>query len=174
VADSPDGIAVGRDRDMRGRANQIWIRRGLLALVAAIPILALFNVFGQRPDTSFADSPAASLKVYAPSRVRGGLLYTARFHITAHRQLGNLRLVLSSGWLEQMTLNAIGPQPVQQASENGKLDLILGHLRAGKTILLWISYQVNPTNVGRRPQDVALDDGNQRLVTIHRTFTVFP
>lgn len=174
MADSPDGIALGRDRDLKGRENQIWIRRGILTLIGVIPILALLNLFGQVPQTSFGDSKAASLQVYAPARVRGGLLYTARFHITAHHELGHPRLVLASGWLEQLTLNAMGPQPIQQASDNGKMVLILGHIGAGKSVIVWIAYQVNPTNVGRRSQDVELDDGNQRLVTIHRSFTVFP
>jgi hypothetical protein len=34
--------------------------------------------------------------------------------------------------------------------------------------------QVNPTNVGRRSQDVALYDGGTLLTTIERTITIFP
>ena len=145
-----------------------------MLLIAVLPVVALFNVFGQRPETTTARSPAASLLVYAPSHVRGGLLYTARFEITAHQELGHPRLILAPGWAEQLTLNAIGPQPVSQASEHGRLDLILGHMSAGKKAVLWISYQVNPTNVGNHDQDVSLDDGNRRLLTVHRSFTVFP
>jgi uncharacterized membrane protein YcaP (DUF421 family) len=47
----PDAIVLKRDRDLEGRQLDIWIRRGLMGLVAAVPLLALFNVFGQRPDT---------------------------------------------------------------------------------------------------------------------------
>jgi hypothetical protein len=34
--------------------------------------------------------------------------------------------------------------------------------------------QVNPTNVGRRAANVALYDGDTRLLTVHRTITIFP
>jgi hypothetical protein len=33
---------------------------------------------------------------------------------------------------------------------------------------------VNPTNVGRRSADVALYDGDTRLLAVHRTITVYP
>jgi hypothetical protein len=37
-----------------------------------------------------------------------------------------------------------------------------------------MQFQVNPTNVGRRPQDVRLYDGTTLLATIHRRITIFP
>jgi hypothetical protein len=63
---------------------------------------------------------------------------------------------------------------VGEASRNGKLVLTLGHVRAGATYILFMQLQVNPTNIGRRSQDVALYDGGTLLGTIDRTVTVFP
>ena len=37
-----------------------------------------------------------------------------------------------------------------------------------------MEFQVNPTNVGRRSQNVELRDGDTHISTIHRTMTVFP
>jgi hypothetical protein len=37
-----------------------------------------------------------------------------------------------------------------------------------------MQFQVNPINVGHRSQDVALYDGKQKLLELHRTITVFP
>jgi hypothetical protein len=37
-----------------------------------------------------------------------------------------------------------------------------------------MDFQVNPTNVGHRSQDVTLADGNTALVTLHRNVTIFP
>jgi hypothetical protein len=82
---TPEAIDLARDRDLRGRDKGLWIRRALLTLIALVPLLALFNVFGQRPTTAKATAPAATLSVYAPTKLRGGLLWEARFHITAHR-----------------------------------------------------------------------------------------
>ena len=97
-------------------------------LIGLVPLLALFNLFGQRPHLSSAASPPASLEVYAPSRVRGGLLWEARFTITAHRELKDAVLELDKGWLEGMTMNTVEPAPVGEGSHDGKLVLDLGHV----------------------------------------------
>jgi hypothetical protein len=174
MADIPDGIVLKRDRELAGRAHEIWVRRALFSLLVAVPILALVNLFGQRPGTSTAASGAAKLVVYAPARVRSGLLFEARFRIEARRKLENAALVLDPGWLEGMTVNSIAPSPNKQTSENGLLRLDLGKIEAGQKYRLFIYFQVNPTNVGHRSQDVELDDGSQRLMSIQRTITIFP
>jgi hypothetical protein len=174
MAQIPDTIVLKRDRDLAGRRNEIWVRRGLFALLCIVPVLAVLNVFGQRPATSSATTPAARLKVYAPTRVRGGLLFEARFHITAERALQKASLVLDPGWLEGMTLNTIEPAPIGEASANGSLSLELGHIPQGQSYLLFLQFQVDPTNVGHRNQTVQLYDGNQKLLELHRTITVFP
>jgi hypothetical protein len=35
-------------------------------------------------------------------------------------------------------------------------------------------WQVNPTSLGRRHLYAAFEDGNTRLVAVHRTVTIFP
>jgi len=171
---APQGIVLKRHRDLVGRSWHVWVRRALLALVAALAVLALANVFGQRPATSSAAGAAAALSVYSPMRVRGGLMFTSRFHLTARKDLKNATLVLSPGWVEGMQVNSTNPQPVNEASRNGRLVLELGHIGAGQSYLLFIEFQVNPTNVGHRAQDVELDDGTAPLLTIHRSITIFP
>jgi hypothetical protein len=150
------------------------VRRGLFALVCAIPVLALLNVFGQRPGTARAGAPEAKLALYAPAQVRSGLLFEARFHVTALQDLKKATLVLGSGWLEGMQANTIEPSPLGEASANGKLSLQLGHIPAGQSYVLYMEFQVDPTNVGHRAQDVALYDGRRRLLELHRTITVLP
>jgi hypothetical protein len=174
MADTPDTIRVGYHRDLRGRLWQIWVRRVLMALVALVPVVALFNVFGQRPATSAATAPAASLKVYAPTHVRGGLLYMARFRVTARSDLKKALLILSSGWAEQITINTIEPSPIGDGSSNGKLVFQLGHIPAGQSYVLYMGFQVNPTNVGHRAQDVTLADGSTALITLRRSVTIYP
>jgi hypothetical protein len=174
MAQAPDTIVLKRDRDLTGRQNEIWVRRGLFALLCIVPVLALLNLFGQRPATSSATTGAAHLKVYAPVRVRGGLLFEARFHVTAEQDIKKAILVLDPGWLEGMTVNTIEPAPTTEASANGSLSLQLGHIPRGQSYLLFIQFQVNPTNVGHRHQTVQLYDGKQKLLELHRTITVFP
>lgn len=170
----PDTIVLARDRDLGPRRNDIWIRRGLFGLVCLVPVLALLNVFGQRPDTAAGSAATASLSVTAPSRVRGGLLYQARFSVTARKKLDQAELVLARGWIHDLTINTMEPSPTSETSQDGKLALDLGPIPAGQTYVLYIDYQVNPTNVGRQDQTTTLYDGNRALVTLHRTLTVFP
>ena len=174
MADIPEGIVLRSDRDLAGRRNDVWIRRSLLALVGVVPLLALLNLFGQHPETLKASTPTASLSVFAPSSVRGGLLFEARFHIVAHRELKNAILILDSGWLEGMQVNTIEPSPVNEASKDGKLEFTLGHIPAGHSFILFIQFQVDPTNVGHRTAGAELWDGNSRLLHIPRAVTVYP
>jgi len=174
VAEIPDTIVLERDRDLVGRSWEIWVRRALFLLMPIVVVLALLNLFGQRPSTTTVGADAATLKVFAPHRVRSGLLYGARFHITARSEIKDARLVLGSGWLEGMTVNTIEPSPIGEASDNGRLSLDLGHIPEGQSHVLFVDFQVNPTNVGHRPQTIELYDDATKLLEIHRSITVFP
>jgi len=171
----PDGLVLKRHRDLEGvSASGLWWRRGILAVIALFSLLALGNLFGQRPATVTARTQAATLSLYAPSRVRSGLLFSARFRISAHRELKNATLVLDPGWAEGMAINTIEPSPIGEASRNGKLSFELGHVPAGSAYVLWMQFQVNPTNVGHRSQDVELLDGEQPITRIDHSITIFP
>jgi hypothetical protein len=174
VADAPDGIVLRRHRDLIGRRWQVWVRRGLLGLVLLVALLALLDVFGQRPSTTSAAAAAATLRVDSPGSVRGGLLYQVRFTIETHQDLKNATLVLDTGWFDGLTVNTIEPGPVNEASRDGKLALELGHLPSGAKHVLFIDYQVNPTTVGTRTQTVALDDGETPILSIDHDLTIFP
>jgi hypothetical protein len=143
-------------------------------VLGCVPLLALLNVFGQRPDTSRVATKAAILSVYSPSRVRGGLMFTTRIHVTARKELKRAALILDPGWVEGMQVNSIDPQPVTEGSDNGRIVLGLGHIPAGQSTITFIEFQVDPTNVGHRSQDVVLTDNSKPIATLHRTITIFP
>ncbi len=170
----PDGLVLKRNRDLEGKKHEAWIRRSLLLLVGVVPLLALLNVFGQRPHVETARAAPASLELYSTPHLRGGLLFEARFTVYAHRELKKATLELDRGWMEGFTINTIEPSPVGEGSHDGKLVLELGHVPAGDKYSLYMQIQVNPTNVGRRSQDVRLYDGEQLIATIHRRVTIFP
>src|SRR5204862_2139208 len=174
MAGAPDALTLKRHRDLAGRRWWVPGRRILLALLTAVLVAGLFNVFGQRPHNSIAATPAASLKVYAPVHARSGLVYAARFHITARHDIKDAFLVLDPGWAEGYTVNGLAPQPVTEADRNGRLAYGFGHIPAGQSLIFFMSLQVNPTNVGRHAQNVELDDGETPILTIHRQITIFP
>src|SRR3954451_11957266 len=175
MADVPDTLVLKRHRDLEGtRAASLWIRRAILGLIALFAVLALFNLFGQHPGTVTRTAPAAKLELYAPTHLRGGLLWMARFTIDAQQELKDAQLVLDPGWAEAITINTIEPRPVGEASRNGRLAFDLGHIPAGDRYTLFMQFQANPTNVGRRAQDVDLLDGDRQILHIDRVVTIFP
>ena len=106
--------------------------------------------------------------------VRGGLVFTTQIVITPHQQLHDARLYLDNGWFQAMTFNAVAPQPSTQSAQGRWQVWDFGKIPAGTAFHVWISWQVNPTNIGRHSQSVALYDGGTPLMTAQRILTVFP
>ena len=173
MADTPEFLTLKKNRD-RSERVELALRRGFFGLLTIVIVAALLNLFGQRPTNTLAAASAADLKVFAPAAVRGGLYYEGRITVEAKSELEKTTLVFDSGWTEQMQINTIEPSPVGEASRDGKLTLDFGHLGAGRRLVVWLQFQVNPTNVGRRSQDVALYDDTTLLATANRKVTVFP
>jgi hypothetical protein len=174
VTEAPAGLTLGRHRDLTGREKRPLARWIVLGVLGLLCLLGLANLFGQRPATDTAESAVATLDVYSPPRLRSGLYFESRFRIRAHREIEEATLVLDPGWLEGMTLNTLEPGPIGEASRDGRIALELGRVPAGEEHLFFLHFQVNPTNVGRRSQDVELYDGEERLLAIDRTVTIFP
>ncbi len=174
MAEIPDGITFESHRDLRGRGRYVWLRRGMLCAIAVLPVLALLNVFGQHPATSSASGPAAALSVTAPSRLRSGLIFQVKVKVDARRDIKQLQLDFDEGWWESMSVNSIAPEPEQETSKDGRVQLTYGDLPAGESLVCRVYFQVNPTNVGERREDVTLADGETPLLTVHRSLTIFP
>lgn len=170
----PDGLTLERNRDLHGRSGHVWYRRALLCVIAVLPILALLNVFGQRPTTVSARALGADLAVTAPARLRSGLIFQVRVQVTAHENLAKPQLVFSPGWWDSMSENSMEPNPSSQTNLDGSVVLSYTPLAAGHKLTVWLYFQVNPTNVGKRREDVELDNGATVITHVHRSLTIFP
>jgi hypothetical protein len=170
----PDGLSLERNRDLRGRSRHGWYRRALLCLVAVLPVLALLNVFGQRPTTTSAHGLAADLTVTAPARLRSGLIFQVRVQVTARADMAKPQLIFDPGWWDSMSENSLEPNPSSQTNENGRVVLSYNALAAGHKLVVWLYFQVNPTNVGKRRENVELDDGATFITRVKRSLTIFP
>jgi hypothetical protein len=173
---APDYIELGRHRDFEKRRIEQWLPNVLLCVVAVVPILALFNVFGQSPSVEKVANPngVATLELSAPKKVRSGLLFQARIDIHANKEIKDAVLVLDSGWLESMTLNTAEPAASSETSRNGSLAFDLGAIPAGKVWRQYLEFQANPVNLGSQSQGITLYDGNVPLLHMNRDLMVWP
>jgi hypothetical protein len=174
VKERPKSLDRASDLELQGRGRHTLYRRLGLAVLTLIVLAALLGAFGQQSTTTVAAAREASLSVDAPAHLRGGLLFQARFEVDAKRRLAHPKLVLSSGWLDSMTLNTVAPTPLSENSGADGLSMAFEELPAGHRLIVWTDWQVNPTNVGRRSEDATLFDGSTPIVSAHRTVTVFP
>jgi hypothetical protein len=152
----------------------VWVRRAVLVVLGLIILAGLLNRFGQRPAESATTVPAATLRLSAPARIRGGLFFQSRLDIRAAQAIDHPRIVLDNGWVEGMQVNSIEPAPVGEASRDGRVVLSYDALEAGDVLRVWLQFEVNPTNVGRRSYSVELDDTEQPVARLDPKITVLP
>lgn len=174
MAELPHGLDRARHVELERRAGALWVRRVFLAALTALLVIALFNVFGQQPKTSLADTAKARLVVEAPDRIRGGIFYQARIEVTARRRIAHPRLLLDQGFAEEQSINTIEPAPTDEASREGRLEFSYDTLEPGQRLVVWLQLQANPATFGRRAQGVALSDGSERVAYVARRLTQFP
>jgi hypothetical protein len=91
---------------------------------------------------------------------------TRRLRIDARKDIKKAVLVFAPGWADQYTFNGVSPQPISEGSADGKVSFTLGHIPQGKHFTLFVSLQVNPTNVGHHGQTVWLYDGSTEVAAI--------
>jgi len=169
----PDFISLGAHRDHEHPVER-WSRWALVAVLVALAAGGLAGLFGQRPTMTEADAAVATLRVQAPSALRGGLVFQGRFQVVARRPIHTPTLVLSASWFENMSFNTIEPEPTRTMNVDHGVALEFPPLQGGHTLTVYIPFQVNPTTVGRRSQDVALRDGRRPIAVVERTVTIFP
>ncbi len=165
---------VAAEPDPRGATAGLWARRAVMTGFAAIAVLGLLDVFGQGATQSTARTPAAVLRLTAPSAVRGGLFFQSRVEVLARRAIAHPRLVLDEGWVEGMQFNSTEPAPVSEASRDGRVVFSYDRIDAGDRLVVWMQFEVDPTNVGHRSYGLELDDAETQIAAVHRWLTVFP
>ena len=147
-----------------------------MCLLAAVPVVALCNVVGQRATTAHASSPAANLVVRSPSAIRPGDIYQAKITVTAvGAALPQAQLVLGSGWIDGLTMNTTQPTPTNESSgPNGSLVFDIGTVQPGQPYVEYLEFQVNPTSISRRSQVVTVLSNKTPVVSLNRTMTIIP
>jgi hypothetical protein len=174
MAALPDLLDRKTHVDLPGHDYESWVRRAVLLAFVGLSAAGVANVFGQHTQTVSVDAPGAKLTVEAPAAARGGLIYQARFRVDAHRALAKPTLVLDPGWFDGLTINTVEPDAVKWDQTGGLNTIQLPPIASGGHFVLLMQYQVNPTVIGHRVQDVALEDGGTPVATLRHAQTIFP
>jgi hypothetical protein len=170
----PDYLDRSAHVDLHDRNVEPWFRRAGLLVLLGICALGLANVFGQHTHVLSVDSPAARLTVETPGAARGGLIYQSIFTVEAHEDLSEPTIHLEPGWFDGLTINTVQPDAVEWGQHEGRNTLKLPPIESGEKFVLRLQYQVNPTVLGRRSQDVVLMDGDTELARLDHAQTLFP
>lgn len=176
MADVPEHLDPGLHRDLAGRAAEPWVRRAVLLVLVAVLAIGLANVFGQQASTTEVAGAAATLRMSAPSAIRGGDIFALRLEIAATgAPIDKPRVVLGRGWLEGITVNTQSPAAAaEEGTPDGGVVMSFDTVPAGRTLTVRMQLQVNPTTVSRREAVVVLRDGGRELARVDRSLTIFP
>jgi hypothetical protein len=84
-----------------------------LPLLAAIPLLTLFGVFGERRETARAVSPSVEMSVHYPSRFRYRQVESLDVSVrnVSGRALDTVRVSLDTGYITRFSSVRIEPAP---------------------------------------------------------------
>lgn len=173
MAEMPDQLDRRQHVERPRRVMEAWIRRAGIALLSVFLLLGLLDVFGQRPVEVAVSSKQATLTLSAPEAIRGGLIYEARFRIDALQALERPALVLDPGWFDGFTIT-VDPDPLGWTQREGRNIASYGRIPAGRNLTVRLHVQVNPTAVGRRRQNVTLEDAGHRVLALEHTAFVYP
>jgi hypothetical protein len=84
-----------------------------LPLLAAVPLLTLFGVFGERRETTRAVSPSVEMTVHYPSRFRYRQAQSLEVSVrnVSGRALDTVRVSLDTGYITRFSSVRIEPAP---------------------------------------------------------------
>ena len=170
---APEGLTLDRHRDFVGRARGPIVREVLLGILCAVLLLGLLNAFGQVETVDGAEGSAARFEVSAPTKLRGGLFFEARFgskRSRDHECDDRPRPGLARGHHAEH----LAPAPIGESSRDGTSRSSSGASPPATRYILYLHFQVNPTAVGIRSQDVGLYDGERLIASFDRDAIVWP
>jgi hypothetical protein len=146
----------------------------LLVLGSLMAAAALGAFGGEGLDTTAVDGAGARLVVEAPDTLRNGEFYEMRVYVTPSRPVGDLVLSVDAGLWRQTTQNSMLPAAAEEGFEDGAFHFSYGAAEAGRTILVKMDFQLNPSLLGDVAGRIRVLDGSQDLAALPLEIEVRP
>ena len=146
-----------------------------LLLLALLLGLALSGAFGGGQEEAMRwSNRLVSLDLRQPAPMRNGEMFETRLTITPRVATGDLVLALSPGLWRDMTINSFHPEAASADYQAGLFRFSYGPRPAGKPLVIILDGQVNPQLRGGTTGDVAIYDGERRLMAAVVKMQVLP
>ena len=168
----PDGI--GED-SLRATAFHRHASPLAIVVLGIFLTLALAGLFGGQPHAiTRASAPQADLTVAAPEVIRNGEFFEMRIEATPHRHFDNLTISVSPSLWRDITVNSTIPQAGSETVKDGEFRFSYGAREAGDPLTVKIDFQINPSLFAGTDGEIALLDGEQRIISQRLSMKVMP
>lgn len=171
MATYPQGIEERHGSEF-GTRHATWWRLGVLVVILGIALLGL--VGGGPASTVRASSPAASLAVTSPDRLRNGMFFETRIAAVARAPVGDVVIAIPAGMWRDTTINSLIPGPKEEQFVDGEFRFHFGALEAGAKLGLKIDGQLNAPRYGASRGRIRLLDGNRELTAVPVALKIIP
>lgn len=169
----PDGIVdrhAAPRRGLRAHANLVS-----LLVLGALMITAMTGWLAGSPTVGRqAAGPAATLTASIPERLRNGEFFEMRLTVTARQPIGDATIAIPPALWRDMTINSMIPAPSEEAFKGGAYRFRYGPLAAGETLTMKIDGQINPPLTVGTTGEVAVYDGDVRIVALPVHIRILP
>ncbi len=155
-----------------GHRHASWWRLGILALILGVALLGFLG--GAPAPTLRAASPAATLAVTSPDRLRNGIFFETRISALAKRPIEDAVIAVPAALWRDITINTMIPAAAEEEFVGGEFRFHFGPLRPGEQLGLKIDGQMNPARLGSSGGRIRLLDGESEVIALPIELKVIP
>jgi hypothetical protein len=169
---APEGIESHHIHRAEGSSIQRWPFGS--AALGVLLALSYFGVYGD--DQTLSDSGEnVQFVIQGPAVIRNGEFFEMMLQVEARRDIQNLVVLVEPGLWRDMTVNTLLPDPSEQGFANGAFSFDFGMLDGGKSLLVKIDGQVNPSHgPSANEGDVSIADDRTTLASVNFKIEVLP
>lgn len=146
-----------------------------LVLIGGLLFAALLGVFGgQKHPVRSVGNDAVRLTLADAETLRSGMFFETRITIEPKRPIADVVLALSPELWRDITINSAIPAAEKEEFADGMIRMSFGPGEPGKPIAIKFDGQVNPPLIGANRGEVAVFDGERRLIGLPVSQRVLP
>ncbi|KTR83773.1 hypothetical protein NS277_07345 [Novosphingobium barchaimii] len=146
-----------------------------ILFLGAILTAGLAGLFGGQSDpVREVRDNGTILSVRAPTTLRNGMLFETVIEVTPTRPAGDLVIAVSDGLWREMTINTTMPAAQEESHAHGYQRFSFGKAAPGDVLRFKVDGQINPPLFAGSSGEIAVFDGERKLVGLPVRIRVLP